>query len=265
MDSADEGQDTQRLSPRLFAVAEEYMARMVLPMLVLVCSIAAGARAQCCGDCNGDGAVSINELITAVNNALFGCGAATPTPGHGTPTHKPTATPTPAPRCTLSFTNQNNNGVCDFQGTYNRSCGSALNSVLSTNGLGQGCDPRLSPPFVVVILATQVQPQPFVYFSAHVESATSATLCAWSIDAFQTSNHPTSGVLQLNNGGTQLEIFPDTSPFTIGTDFCAFVQYLGAYTGNSITSPQQVSRAESGAESGVRLWSAEGVPNLSAP
>jgi hypothetical protein len=27
----------------------------------------------CCGDCNGDGMVSINELITAVNNALDGC------------------------------------------------------------------------------------------------------------------------------------------------------------------------------------------------
>jgi hypothetical protein len=29
----------------------------------------------CCGDCDGDGTVAINELITAVNNALSGCPA----------------------------------------------------------------------------------------------------------------------------------------------------------------------------------------------
>ena len=29
----------------------------------------------CCGDCNGDGEVTIDELITAVNNALNGCTA----------------------------------------------------------------------------------------------------------------------------------------------------------------------------------------------
>jgi hypothetical protein len=30
----------------------------------------------CCGDCNEDGTVAINELVTAVNSALYGC----PTP-----------------------------------------------------------------------------------------------------------------------------------------------------------------------------------------
>jgi len=29
--------------------------------------------AQCCGDCNGDGAVTINELVTSVNRALTNC------------------------------------------------------------------------------------------------------------------------------------------------------------------------------------------------
>ena len=32
------------------------------------------AQGQCCGDCNEDGEVRINELITAVNEALSGCG-----------------------------------------------------------------------------------------------------------------------------------------------------------------------------------------------
>ncbi len=33
----------------------------------------APAVAQCCGDCNGNGEVAINELVTAVNRALEGC------------------------------------------------------------------------------------------------------------------------------------------------------------------------------------------------
>jgi hypothetical protein len=31
------------------------------------------SAAPCCGDCNGDGVVAINELIKAVNNSLDGC------------------------------------------------------------------------------------------------------------------------------------------------------------------------------------------------
>jgi hypothetical protein len=35
--------------------------------------IAHAAGAQCCGDCNLDGAVTINEIITSVNHALTTC------------------------------------------------------------------------------------------------------------------------------------------------------------------------------------------------
>jgi hypothetical protein len=31
------------------------------------------AAGGCCGDCNGDGTVNVNEIVTAVNNALSGC------------------------------------------------------------------------------------------------------------------------------------------------------------------------------------------------
>lgn len=34
---------------------------------------AGGAVGQCCGDCNGDGMVTVDEIITAVNRALAGC------------------------------------------------------------------------------------------------------------------------------------------------------------------------------------------------
>ncbi|MBP1685708.1 MAG: hypothetical protein H6Q33_1851 [Deltaproteobacteria bacterium] len=34
---------------------------------------ARGVWAQCCGDCNGDGAVTVDEVLTAVNHALTSC------------------------------------------------------------------------------------------------------------------------------------------------------------------------------------------------
>jgi hypothetical protein len=45
------------------------LAPCVLPLLF------ARANAQCLGDFNGDGKVTMNELITAVDNALYGCEA----------------------------------------------------------------------------------------------------------------------------------------------------------------------------------------------
>ena len=44
--------------------------------------------AQCCGDCNGDGQVTINELIGAVNNDLNSCPEAQQHPSHGSALHK---------------------------------------------------------------------------------------------------------------------------------------------------------------------------------
>jgi hypothetical protein len=37
---------------------------------------APAARAQCCGDCDGDGAITIDELVGTVGRALAGCSAA---------------------------------------------------------------------------------------------------------------------------------------------------------------------------------------------
>ena len=34
---------------------------------------ARGALAQCCGDCSGNGAVTVDEILTAVNHALTSC------------------------------------------------------------------------------------------------------------------------------------------------------------------------------------------------
>jgi hypothetical protein len=59
-----EGGDMKR------AIVVIMMGTAVVAMLGLIVQ---GAAAQCCGDCNGDGAVSVNELVTAVNRALTGC------------------------------------------------------------------------------------------------------------------------------------------------------------------------------------------------
>lgn len=47
--------------------------------------IARASSAQCCGDCDGDGRVTIAELVAAVSHALNGCSeaSATPTPEVG--------------------------------------------------------------------------------------------------------------------------------------------------------------------------------------
>src|SRR4249920_3030906 len=54
----------------------EWMKALIVLLWLVLGAGAAGA--QCCGDCSGDGNVTINDLITAVNNALNGCPAAEP-------------------------------------------------------------------------------------------------------------------------------------------------------------------------------------------
>jgi hypothetical protein len=74
------------------------------------------AQAQCAGDLDGDGQVTIEEIIVAVNNALSGCpdvevtptpdvtSTFTPTPTmSGSPDEEVTPTPSPTP-CTTVFT-----------------------------------------------------------------------------------------------------------------------------------------------------------------
>ena len=54
-----------------------HLLRNAATLAVLSLSLAAGAHAQCCGDCNGDGEVTVHELVTSVNYALGGCGSDT--------------------------------------------------------------------------------------------------------------------------------------------------------------------------------------------
>ncbi|HSP99120.1 MAG TPA: hypothetical protein VL049_18000 [Candidatus Dormibacteraeota bacterium] len=118
---------------------------------LLLAAVGSPAHAQCGGDCNGDGMVAINELITgvnialgssqvtacqsfdangngmvaineliaAVNNALAGCSAVTPT---ATPTTSATTSPT------TSVTPVPTSDIC---GQPSTSCGDGVPDVLS--------------------------------------------------------------------------------------------------------------------------------------
>jgi hypothetical protein len=183
--------------------------------------------APCCGDCGGDGQVTINDLISAVNNALGGCTAATPTagtPATRTRTPRPTRKPTNTPRPTATIT--------PVPRCAARFTNQVVNTCLFTGTFNRGCGGSLDSTFasngttLVVTVATNVLPQSIVSFRAAVTSATHADLIAWSTDGFSTTN-PIQGAVNLNNDGAQLEIFPNSPQFSI--QGCPFVQYLGAF------------------------------------
>lgn len=186
---------------------------------LLSATLAGAADAQCCGDCQGDGNVTINDLITAVNNALSNCGAPTPTPqSTATPSRRPTATRTPANVCRSTFVN-NSGGACVFRGNFNRGCGNALNSTFQSNGT-----------VVIVTIDTMLSNPRTVQFSAVVDTANNADLTGWSTDGFRTTN-PVAGQLELENDGRQMVISPNDPPFQIQS--CNFVQYIGTYVGRA--------------------------------
>lgn len=187
-----------------------------MAMIALLVTTASAGPAPCCGDCAGDGRVTIEDLIRAVNNALLGCGEETATPRPtATATRTPTPTRTPADRCPSTFATRGNN-LCLFRGTYNRGCGSEVNSTFSSDG-----------SLVLVTIATGLAVPPVtVGFTASITQPTSATLTGWSSDDFRTV-HPVAGAVRLNDDGRQLEVFPNSPPFSIQS--CQFVQYLGAY------------------------------------
>ncbi len=214
--------------------------RRWLGVVILLVLAAGSATAQCCGDCDGVSGVTIDELVGAVNNALAACGAATatssPTASHTptpentpTPTRVPTRTPTSPPRCRSSFTSSGTN-LCTFRGRFNLGCGNSLFGAFSSDGRT-----------LIVQIDTMLASPPRVHFSARVDSATSATLTAWSSDDFQTMR-PTAGSIQLANNGQQLILFPNNPPFMIQS--CNFVQYNGAFVSGAASSARGVLQSE---------------------
>jgi hypothetical protein len=218
--------------------------RLVLLAIAVVAILngtVAAQCGQCCGDCDGDGAVNINELITAVSKSLVGCSDATPT-------EAPTLTPTPANRCPFTFDDFGN--LCSFRGRFNQGCGEELDSTVTSDG-GQ----------LIIRIDTNLSSPPEVQFAAVVDSPTSAHLTAWSSNNFQTTR-VTAGQVELAANGEQLVIFPNDPPFMILG--CNFVRYAGAYSGANMPTALRADVEWNASFDRVREWRARPIPDLGA-
>lgn len=212
--------------------------------IVALVASAGVASAQCCGDCNSDGRVSINELITAVNRSTDGCDAGVRTPSR-TPTRTPTAMA--GSRCPFDFADDSfgNQQGCSFVGRFNSGCGGTLSAAISGNGAQ-----------MVVVFDTT----PVVGFGATVTNGTTATLLGWSTDSFNTTT-PVAGEVRLENNGARLVLAPTTAPFTV--DDCSFARYTGQFDRYMGGGKRLEKRADLTAQlDRLRQWQARQLPNL---
>ncbi len=166
-------------------------------------------KAQCCGDCGGDGQVSIGDLVTAVNNALNGCA--------GGPTPSPTL---PAGECPIDFGDDNTQpGTpdCYYRGRWNDSCGAADLEALWRS---DHSDPEL-PLLIVTLLGFE----PGLFLGAEVTADRSANLIGWYTEPDASDLEDANGQLTLSVDRSILEILPQPSPFNV--DGCPFRRYQG--------------------------------------
>ncbi|HSP98015.1 MAG TPA: hypothetical protein VL049_12320 [Candidatus Dormibacteraeota bacterium] len=178
---------------------------MVLVLLAALLLAPSLASAQCCGDCDGNGQVAINELITAVNNALGQCG--------GGPTPTPTVLSTD--QCPITFRDDNTQpGTpdCYYIGRWNQSCGAAdLESLWRSDG--------------GVVIVNLLGFNPGLFIGADVTGTNTATIIAWFTQPNASDMQPLAGSITLGTNGTTLAVDPSTSPFDV--ERCAFDHYLG--------------------------------------
>jgi hypothetical protein len=167
---------------------------------------------QCALDLNNDKRTSIDELITAINQALNGC------PGgvDATPTPKPTPTPTPVDRCPLNF-NDNNAGqdFCSYIGTLSASC-------LTTEQAASGWQSNGSTVFAILADSSGS-----LGFTATRTSATSARITAVAAGPDFTTEQAASGMLAL----------PSAKQFNLTTNPSTCTNFIYKGTFSSILSP----------------------------
>jgi hypothetical protein len=173
------------------------------------------AGASCPGDLNGDQLVTIDEILKAVAAALLGC---SPTP---TPTPTPTAGPT-ITSCPYSFLDDTFSlGVsCGYSGAFstNPMCSTDLRALV------------LSDPLDGNLVAVTISSDPLITFGAVASSATQAAIIAYFVGDGLTPQ-PLSGMIESTDDGTTLIITPDTvPPFNIGAVDCSFERYVGTFT-----------------------------------
>ena len=240
-----------------------YWLVVAIALAVSSTSGAAVASGQCPGDLNGDGSVTVNEIVTAVNALLNGC-AAGPCPGDlngdnmvtvdevvkavsaalggcdpvptTTPTATPTATAAPTASPTLGtcpYTFQDDTlalGIsCAYSGPFsnNTACSTDLSALVLSDG------------HLVVV---SVGSDPIISFGGVVSSTTDVTLLAYFVGTDLTPQ-PLSGTMQLVDDGRTLVIDPATVPaFNIGGDGCTFDRYTGTFAGTVTGQAQTMLR-----------------------
>ena len=164
-------------------------------------------RAQpCAGDFNGDGQVSIDELILAVGNSLNGCSGTGLT-------------------CPIDFSSDNTaQGTpdCFYEGRWSQTCGAA---DLQADWISDG----------QTVVVDFMGFNPPLFYGANVRSANSADLIGWftKLDASDLTETP--GTLTLGPSGQTLVLTPNDVPFQI--ESCNFAQYNGGLIEVDVPTP----------------------------
>lgn len=195
------------------------MKGLVLGAVLLV---AGWAEAQCCGDCGGDGQVTINELVVAVNNALNNCS------GGGVPTPTP-----PGEGCPIDFSDDNTvpgTPDCYYVGRWNETCGDDDLEALW----------RSDSEFVIIeVLGFDPD---LLFLGASVTGPGTAELICWftQLDASDCEGDQLiEGTVTLGGGGATLTAAPTAAPFTI--DDCPLTRYDASLT--DVITPPELGRS----------------------
>ncbi len=190
----------------------------------------------CPGDLNADGTVTVDEIVKAVTAALDGCDGTPSSTATATATAPPTPTPTaPVESCPYTFQDDTLSlGVsCGYTGPFsdNATCSQDLSALLLSDGH---------------LVAISVGSDPLITFGGVASSATEATLLAYFVGSDLTPQ-PLSGTIQLTDAGKTLVIAPSTVPtFNIGADGCTFDRYTGMFAGTFSGQAQSLLRRLAG-------------------
>ena len=225
-------------------------------MWAAICVVSASAGAQCCGDCDGDGAVSISEVVTAVDAVLIGCPANGPCcgdcNGSGDVSVNEVITavanaldgcPKPPPTCPIDFTVQSQL-ACSFSGRFNANCGGTIQArlvadsglmLVSLNVTGLTVAPGGGEP---------IGPVKWVFVVGELASEpTFTSLLGWYTQIDDPRGHLVSmhGSLELANGQRSLRIQPtqwnpvtQTAEPSFDINGCRFEDFEG-----TLVTPQQ--------------------------
>lgn len=151
-------------------------------LLALLLLASSAANGQCLGDFDDSGAVTVAELVTAVNNALRGCGEPTP---------RPSVSPTPtrqAVACPFALDEDTGAQGCPIAVSFSQNTGRGR-LCFTTTGRWRG-----DGTTILIELATV----PAVTIAALVTSATRADVTSY-VAGIDPQAHPVTGDVRLRD------------------------------------------------------------------